>query len=201
MPLRSLRLAGLTLLALVVGPSCAAERRAGPEGSAEAIVRSAPDRTVAATTARVEAAAPDARSRGTVRLGDPARRLEPRGSGAAKAYPELVYPLVLVDLVRGAVAVESYGGVAVRGVSTFRYETVVNVERALATTPEARRPEVEAVARMFGAPAFYADVWVDDQGRLRRVQVPVQKTTQRPESRDRRTPRLITVDFFDFEPA
>ncbi len=72
------------------------------------------------------------------------------------------------------------------------------MERALATVPESRRAEVTAVARALGADAFYADVWIDAQGRVRRIQVPVTKTTVRPATRDKRTPRLITVDLFDY---
>jgi hypothetical protein len=191
------RLVALLLLLVTVPGACGADRTGGPRGAPEAIVRRAPDRTLAEGTARVEAAAPGAQSRGRLRLDEPGQ-LRLAGRQAAKGYPELAHPLAVVDLVRGAVAVEPYGGIAVRGVSTFRYETVLNVERALRATPADRLPRVEAVARMLGAPAFYADVWVDSQGRLRRVQVPVVKTTQRPETRDRRTPDLITVDLFDF---
>jgi len=141
------------------------------------VVRSAPDRTLAGFAARVEAAAPDASSAGRVRLPVAEAPLEPTGPGAGKDYPELREPLALVDLVRGALEVVS--GQA---------------------TPESRRAAVRSFADRLGAPAFYADVWVDGQGRLRRVQVPVEKTVQRPGTRDRTLPRLVTVDLFDFEP-
>ena len=191
------RLLALVVSSAVAAAACGSDRAGGPSGAPEAIVRRAPDRTLAEGSARVEAAAPGAQSRGRLSFDGPGE-LALAGRDAARGYPELAHPLAMVDLVRGAVAVEPYGGTAVRGVSTFRYETVLNVERALRATPEDRRPRVEAVARMLGAPAFYADVWVDTQGRLRRVQVPVTKTTERPHTRDRRTPALITVDLFDF---
>ena len=194
------------LLALVVvgtasAGACGADRTGGPRGAPEAVVRRAPDRTFAAETVQVEAAAPGAQSRGRLRLDAGEATLPLSGREAARGYPELARPLAVVDLVRGAVGVVSYGGIAVRGTSTFRYETVVNVERALRATPPHRRAEVEAVAGMLRSPAFYADVWVDGQGRVRRVQVPVTKTTQRPATRDRRAPEVITVDLFDFEEA
>lgn len=169
-----------------------------PRGEPLAVVRAAPDRTFAAGSARVEAAAPDANSAGVVRFTGPSPSLALTGRGASKGYPELAHPRAVVDLVRGALDVESYGGVAIRGTSTFRYEAVVNVERAVATTPPERRGDMEAFAAMLGASAFYVDVWIDDQGRLRRVQLPVEKTTLRPGSRDRRQPELLTVDFFAF---
>ncbi len=195
------RLPALLVFLALVTAACGSDRTGGPSGDPEAIVRRSPDLTLVGGTVRVEAAAPGAQSRGRLRLADSDDQLATAGVDADKGYPELAHPLAMVDLVRGAVAVEPYGGIAVRGVSTFRYETVINVERAVRATPEHRRPRVEALARMLGAPAFYADVWVDGQGRLRRVQVPVVKTTERPHTRDRRTPDLITVDLFDFEAA
>ena len=196
---RWLQLIGsIAVAAVAVASGCGSDGGTAARGEPEAVVRRAPDRTIAAAVARVEGAAPGARSSGRVELGDPSRRLPLTGRRADQGYPELSYPAAVVDLVRGAVAVQSYGGVAVRGVSTFRYEVVVNVERAVRSTPPDRRPEVEALAAMLGAPAFYADVWVDEEGRLRRVQLPVEKTTRRPGSRDRRTPDLVTIDFFDF---
>ena len=107
-------------------------------------------------------------------------------------------PLSVVDLVRGAVEVVSYGGTAVREASTFRYEIVIDVEAAVRATPEGRKAAVRHLADRLGAAAFYADVWVDGEGRIRRVQLPVDKTVQRPGNRDRSRPRLITVDLFAF---
>ena len=183
-------------LLLLMG-GCASE--AGePSRDPQAVVRSAPDRTVKEATAQVEAAAPDASSAGRVRFPGPGARLELTGPGAAKAYPELGEPLAVVDLVRGALEVVSYGGTALRQVSTFRYETVIDVGLAVQATPEDRRAAVRAFADRLGTPAFYADVWLDEEGRIRRVQMPVDKTPERPGSRQRSKPELITVDFYDF---
>jgi hypothetical protein len=134
-----------------------------------------------------------------VRFPGPGAELQPTGPGSGKDYPELRHPLALVDLVRGALEVVSYGGTAVRDASTFRYETVIDVEAAVRATPDERKAAVRAMADRLGAPAFYADVWVDAEGRIRRVQVPVEKTVERPGNRDRSRPRLITVDFFAFD--
>ena len=192
---QALLVPGLVTLLATCGSSAGGYRR-----TPEAVVRSAPDRTLAEATAHVEAAAPDASSAGRVRLPVADAPLQPTGPGAGKEYPELRHPLAVVDLVRGALEVVSYGGTAVRDTATFRYETVIDVEEAVRATPEDRRPAVRAFADRLGAPAFYADVWVDDEGRLRRVQVPVEKTSQRPPSRDRSKRRLVTVDFFAFAP-
>ena len=187
--------------ALLLLPALAAcgGTTAGSAGEPEVVVGAAPDRTIEQATARVEAAAPDASSAGRLRLSDAGARLQPSGPGPDHHYPELSQPLAVVDLVRGAMHMVSYGGTAVRGVSTFRYETLIDVDRAIRSTPEARREALRAFADRLSARSFYADVWVDGQGRIRRVQLPVEKTAQRPGSRDRRKPKLVTVDLFDYQ--
>jgi hypothetical protein len=182
----------VTLLAACGG------RTGGPRGDPLEVVRAAPERTLRHATARVDAAAPDARSGGPVRLGDPRPGLPVTGPGSPAAYPELSFTTAVVDLVRGAAEAVPYGGTAVRGVSTFRYETVIEVDQAVRATPQERRATLEELAGRLRAPAFYADVWVDGEGRLRRVQLPVEKTVRRPGSRERRVPKVVTVDYFDF---
>lgn len=188
------------MTAVFILTGCGGDRSGGPQGEPVAVVRASPDRTFDGGSVAVEGAAPDASSAGRVDLGAEVPATVPlSGRGASKGYPELANPLAMVDLMRGAVAVVAYGGVAVRGVSTFRYETVVNVERALLAVPESRRAEVTAVAQALGADSYYADVWIDAEGRVRRIQVPITKTTVRPGTRDKRTPRLVTVDLFDYQ--
>ena len=187
------------VLAAALGLSaCGADRTGGPRGEPQAVVDASPDRTVAARGAAFDATTPDAERRGDVDFGARARATGEAGRNA-DAHPELRDPASVVDLVRGALASVAYGGAAVRGTSTFRYETVINVERAVAETPPESRARMEAFAAALGAPAFYADVWIDGDGRLRRIQIPVEKTTKRPPDRAKVLPRLVTVDFFDFD--
>lgn len=193
------RLAFLITLAVVALGGCGEGRSGGPRGDPEAVVRSSPDRTFAAGAASLEANAADAQSAARVVFAQPPGPLSVRGPGPAGDYPELADPLALVDMVRGAIAVESYGGQSIRGASSFRYEVVVNVDRALAVVPAVRRDEVEALAAKFGSSSFYADVWVDDEGRLRRIQVPVDKASGRPGAHERVAPPVVIVDLFDYE--
>ncbi|MGH9157166.1 MAG: hypothetical protein ACRD1K_15305 [Acidimicrobiales bacterium] len=187
---------------LVILAACGQGRTGGPRGEPAAVVRSAPDLTFGAGAASLEASAADAQSTARVTFASPPASLDVRGPGrSSDDYPELADPLALVDMVRGAVEVVSYGGVSVRGVSTFRYELLVNVERALVATPDQRRDRVTALAGRFASPTFYADVWVDGAGRVSRVQVPVDKSIGRPGNRDRTTPAVVTVDLFDYSPA
>ena len=189
---------GVALAVLVLAAAgCGADRTGGPRGEPQEIVDAAADRTVAAGSARFEAGARDVRRTGEIDFDAPVVAT----GDEATPYPELNDPRSVVDLVRGAIAAESYGGAAVRGVSTFRYEAVVNMERAVAETPPDRRPAMEEFARLVGSPAFYVDLWIDDDGRLRRVQIPVEHTTERPAARSKVIPQFLTVDFFDFAPA
>ena len=197
------RLSALFSLAatLLSVAACGAERTGGARGTPAAVVDAAPERTLAAGAASFESSAPGAQRSGRVDFDAPPGRSTtagPGGGAAGDAYPELSEPRAMVDLVRGAVAVESYGGAAVRGASTFRYEAVINVERAVAETPAPRRAEVEAFAARLRSAAFYVDLWVDQDGRLRRIQVPVEKTTRRPEARSKVLPQFVTVDLFDY---
>lgn len=187
----------LVACALLAGAGCGSDRTGGPRGAPQAVVDAAADRTLAAGAASYEASAPDAGRTGRVDFAAGAVTVTETDRNAG-AHPELIDPRSVVDLVRGGISSVSYGGAAVRGASTFRYETVINVERAVAETPAAGRARMQAFAAALGAPAFYADVWIDGAGRLRRVQLPVEKTTERPPDRPKKLPRLVTVDFFDF---
>lgn len=199
LPRRSARWAApMAAMALVLGGGCGGGGAPGPTGSAEEVVRAAPDASAAAGRVGVDAAGPDAESTGTLDLRTGVASLRFGGTVGATPPPEVTDPGAVLDLIRGAVDIHSYGGQAIRGVATFRYEAVVNVERALATVPASRRPALEALTAKLGVPAFYVDVWVDGGRRIRRIQVPVAKTTQRPSSRDRAKPDLITVDYFDY---
>lgn len=188
----------VTLAALAALGACGSDRTGGPRGDPEAVVRRSPDLTLAAGAASVDVSAPDARTLGRLRLDGSKADLTVTGPGKVKNYPELDDPLGLVELIRGAVGVESYGGVAVRGVSTFRYELNVNVERALAMVEPGRRQAVAAFAGRLNGDGFYADVWVDSAGRLRRIQVPVDKMSGRPAAHERKLPSLISVDLFEY---
>lgn len=108
-------------------------------------------------------------------------------------------PMVAIALLRGVVKVVSYGGQAIRGVSTFRYELDIAPDKAARESPEAQRPALEALAAAAGGPTLYADVWVDGDGRVRRVQIPLDPSTHRPMGDSKRIPSYLTVDLFDFD--
>ncbi|MGH9149799.1 MAG: hypothetical protein ACRD0F_05605 [Acidimicrobiales bacterium] len=109
-------------------------------------------------------------------------------------------PLVVLDLLAGAVGVEAYGGAAVRGASTLRYEGVVNPEAAIAAAPAERRDILAAALRALGATAIPLDVWVDQAGRVRRTQLGDDLRALTTTTDRRGIPVVTTLDLFDFSP-
>jgi hypothetical protein len=119
-----------------------------------------------------------------------------KGTGSP---PELIDPALAVDYVRGAIDIVPYGGAEVRGASTIRYSFNVDLDIAAAHASDApRQAAVGAIRTALGRPTFYADVWVDTAGRIRRVQVPLDKRDKRPGYRDAVLEKLVTVDFYDY---
>lgn len=141
----------------------------------------------------------------------------PPGAVAAAAGPRvgplttlLVRPGLGTALafLRGATKVIRYGGEEVRGVSTFRYSFVVDLAAAAAASPPAERPELEAAAVAIGPVLWPADVWLDDKGRVRRLQMAenptLRSTTTRPNlllTEDGNYLALTNITFFDFGTA
>jgi hypothetical protein len=171
---RGVSVPALALVALTA--ACGGDRSGGPRGEPSAVVRAAPDRTLEAGRASVYGAGPGVVSEGTVDFGARQSDVQVKGPNAASAGVELRDPVVVVDMVRGFTDVEPYGGGEVRGASTIKYELGVEYE--------GRR--------------FFADVWVDSVGRIRRVLVPTDKSKPRPTRDDPDRLDLITVDFYGF---
>jgi hypothetical protein len=181
-------------VALLAG--CGSDRTGGPRGSSAAIVGRAPQSTLAAGSARFDVAGPRWARSGRVDLS--AAIESPTGPWPAE-LPLFARPLVAVDLVRGAVSVIPYGGQAVRGVSTFRYEVDLAPDRAARLAGPAQRPALEALDRLVTGPTLFADVWVDDAGRLVRIQLPLDPNRHRPMGYSKETVPVVTVDLFDYQ--
>jgi hypothetical protein len=110
--------------------------------------------------------------------------------------------------LRGATKVIRYGGEEVRGVSTFRYSFVVDLAAAAAASPPEQRPALEAAAAAIGPVLWPADVWLDDKGRVRRLQMAenpkLRTTTTKPNlllTEDGNYLALTNITFFDFGTA
>ena len=119
----------------------------------------------------------------------------------------LVRPGLGTDLafLRGATKVFAYGGQEVRGVNTYRYSFLVDLNVAIADSPAADRPALQAAADAIGPVVWPADVWLDFGGRVRRLQMaenPFAHTTTTKANllitQDGNYLALTNIEFFDF---
>jgi hypothetical protein len=76
-----------------------------------------------------------------------------------------------VAFLRGTVDALAYGGQEVEGVNTFRYSVHVDLAQAAASSPASQRPALEAAAAAIGPVLWPADVWIDEQGRVVRIEL------------------------------
>jgi hypothetical protein len=166
--------------------ACGADRTGGPRGDPTAVVGKAPDLTVAARTARVVVATPNAKADGTIDFGTAQATMRVRPLTASG--PALTKPALAIDVVRAAVSVRSYGGQEVQGASTIKYEVDVAPSAALASQ----------LGGGLRRETFYADVFVDSQGRVRRVVIPLDLNERRPSDTHVILAKLVTIDFYDF---
>jgi hypothetical protein len=189
------RALALTLLTVVgvVFAACGSDRTGGPRGSAQSVVGRAPQLTFAAGRALVTGASKGVSSEGPIDLRTGRARMVLRGEG--RPGPFLTDPVLALDLVAGAVNIRSYGGVQVQEASAFRYEVDIDPTKALAAAPAARR---ERLAALLPDDRFFADVFVDGAGRIRRVLLPIDLAVPRPMGDEKRVPDMLTVDFHDF---
>jgi hypothetical protein len=186
-------LAVTVLLLALVGSACGSEDGAGPRGSARTVVGRAPELTEAAGRATVAGFAPGLQGSGTIDLRTGAAKVTQKGPGAAN--PFVSDPALAIDVVRGAVRIDTFGGVGVQGVGTMMYELDVDPAKALGATPPSRR---DRLAKVLPAKPFYADVFIDTQGRIRRVLLPVDLTVPRQYGDSKITNEEMTVDFYGF---
>ncbi|MHB8513099.1 MAG: LolA-like protein [Actinomycetota bacterium] len=72
-------------------------------------------------------------------------------------------------ILRGASNVRTVGTEQVRGVDTTHYTMSVNLSEALKRLAPSQRKSVDSVFSKLGLSTFPMDVWIDNQGRVRRV--------------------------------
>lgn len=189
-------LAVTVVLLALVGAACGSEDGAGPRGTPSVVVGRAPRLTEAAGTSKVASFAPGLQASGTIDLRTGRAEVAAKGPGAPN--PFVSDPALAIDVVRGVVRIEPYGGVGVQGVGTMMYELDVDPAKVLAAAPASRR---DRLARVLPAKRFYADVFIDTQGRIRRVLLPVDLTVPRQYGDSKITNEEMTVDFFAFSAA
>ncbi|MHB8465155.1 MAG: hypothetical protein ACYDH6_15245 [Acidimicrobiales bacterium] len=110
-----------------------------------------------------------------------------------------------VALLRGATKVRSYGGEEVQGVNAYRYTFEVDLAAAIAASPPAEQPVLLAASAAIGPVLWPADVWLDANGRVRRLQMAenpyAHTTTTRANllfGQDGNYVALTNIQFYDF---
>jgi hypothetical protein len=110
--------------------------------------------------------------------------------GAALAY------------LRGAGSVEDAGHESVRGETTTHYKAVVDLEQAAGRAPEAQARTLRQVAKLLGVAKQPIDVWIDGDGRVRRLTETIDYTKANLPASVPKTalPKRMTilVEYFDF---
>jgi hypothetical protein len=76
-----------------------------------------------------------------------------------------------VAFLRGAVDALAYGGQEVEGINTFRYSVHIDLALASRSSPPDQRPALDAAAAAIGSVQWPVDVWVDEQGRVVRLEL------------------------------
>ncbi|HZQ29136.1 MAG TPA: hypothetical protein VFA94_15670 [Acidimicrobiales bacterium] len=185
----------LTVAALVLLAGCGNRDTSGPQGDPTAIVHGAAGHTVAAGRAQVAIAGPGgfhaegsvnlATRQGRMLVGVPGQSdvaVDPGPPPTTLPEPvrrvEYTDPSAMLALLRSATKVDPYGGVQVRSVGTIRYDVTID----------------------HGGTRFYANVYVDSEGRCRRIEVPEDRHEPRPSDRAPFLARIITIDFVSFGP-
>jgi hypothetical protein len=123
-------------------------------------------------------------------------------SSVAQSQPS--DPTQALDYLRGASSrITTVGHAAVRGVPTTKYRVTVDLNRAAASLGPDRRAVLRQLIDQLGLkPAFPVEVWVDAQGRVRRMHLVLDYSPPNPPPNVARgsLPSSVdlTMELFDF---
>jgi predicted small lipoprotein YifL len=102
-----------------------------------------------------------------------------------------------VDLVRGFTDIDVFGGLQVQEASTIRYDLSIDPSLAAQRAAPATAPRITELAKATTSPVR-VDVYVDRDGRIRRLEVPEELTTRTPVTRPDGNRISATIDFERF---
>ena len=105
---------------------------------------------------------------------DLAKAAEARGSDLSRLAPSTA-PGSILEQLRALSDVKSVGTFTVRGVPTTHFHATVDLHKAAALLPRARRaqmqPQIDQLVLQAGQSTVPVEAWVDGQKRLRRESV------------------------------
>lgn len=121
----------------------------------------------------------------------------------AQGDPSTSDPTQALSLLAGSTgAVSDLGEGRVRGVACRHYRTTVDLSKVTANLPAEARTEFAAYQQTFVSKAFPADVWVDADGRLRKVSFTARLTPSAIGATSGPAPSITeTIEYFDFGSA
>lgn len=111
-------------------------------------------------------------------------------------------PRAVINELRGATGdAEKLGTESVRGAETTRYRTTVDLDKAAADSPASVRADLAEVARQLGTSELAMEAWLDDEGRIRRLQYSIDLAELDEEAPAKGTGTgtvVATLELFDF---
>lgn len=111
---------------------------------------------------------PGARGAQWVKIGP--EQLQQMGLPASSAQSGQNDPRATLQMLRGVSDdVTEVGKEDVRGETTAHYRGTVNLDKAVEQSPPEVRPQVQQAVQQLGTRQMPVDVWVDKQGRMRRL--------------------------------
>jgi hypothetical protein len=103
-------------------------------------------------------------------------------------------PAQALQFLKGAVDdMDKVGEERVRGADTEHYRGTLDLERASASVPEQNRPPLNEAIASLGTSRIPADIWIDDEGRMRKMRMSLD-----PDGDGPTPPGDIQFEMFDF---
>lgn len=107
-------------------------------------------------------------------------------------------PTYALENLRGATDVTVVGEERVRGDLTTHYKAVVDVDKAIAAAPEDQRDALKRANDFLGNRTIPADVWLDVEGRLRKLQYSVDLSKSGAPGSDQAGKPTFTYELYEF---
>jgi hypothetical protein len=103
-------------------------------------------------------------------------------------------PTQALGFLRGASAdITQVGKETIRGAQVTHYRTTIDLNKAVANAPASSRAGLESVFKLYANPSLPADVWIDNDGRLRKLAYTATVAAQ-----GRSTTVATTYELYDF---
>jgi hypothetical protein len=111
-------------------------------------------------------------------------------------------PTAMLHYLRGSGEVTEVGNEEIRGVVTTRYQATLDLTKARDQVPEGARGAYDQARAQLGVDTLPAEIWVDDEGRMRKLALTVDYSkAENPDGSPRDLGKLrmtMTMELYDF---